>query len=127
MNGNGAFYSYRDPSPLNSQETYCGASEFIKALCRENSDLSRFVIGAVGRLEPLLSAKQKGIHADSNYFTETTADDLRRIRLEALHTKSDELLNLCSALDGLIQNSAICMIGAEDAMKDIDNIKMYTL
>ena len=127
INGNGTFYSYRDPSPLKSLETYCGAAKFVKTLCKENGNLSRFVIGAVGGMEPLLSAKQKGMRADSYYFTETTADDLRRIRKEALQTLPNDLLNLCSVLDGLNQNAAICIIGAEEAVKDCEDIEMHTL
>lgn len=115
--GNGVFYSYRDPSPIDSIEVYLESAKSIQMLSEEIGNLDRFVIGAVGGMEPLLATRQKGIRADSYYFTEMSREELTRIRRETLGTTRDDLQMLSEELEKMLKQTDVCVVGPEEVLE----------
>jgi Zn-dependent M16 (insulinase) family peptidase len=54
--------------------------------------------------------------ADSNYFCGVTFEDRCIARKEMLSTTKEDLLKLCSTLDAVCEDNAICVIGGKDKL-----------
>lgn len=113
-NREGSFYSYRDPSPAASLETFAASGEFLSKYCAKNPSIDSYIISTIARQEPLTSDSSKGFTADSFYFNGTTEEQRRENRRKMLSLKADDLL---SESDSLKELSGFCVFGPEEAVK----------
>ncbi len=116
------YYSYRDPSPARSVSIYKGAGAFLRDLARSETDLTKFIIGAIGDDDPLMNPRRKGASATNLYINGTTYEDLVRIREEVLGTDADELIRIADMLDTLADRSATVIIGGKDKLDSCADI-----
>ena len=114
------FYSYRDPQPWNSLESYKKSAAFLQEFAEGESDLDRFIIGTVSGLDPQLSHKKQVDTADLWYFTGYSAEKNLATRRELMETKSSDLLKLSEVLAKAVQDNVICVVGPADAVRDKD-------
>lgn len=106
-------YSYRDPNAARSLEQYHGAADFLRGICKEGTDLTGFIIGAVSDDSPLLTPRMQGMTADSNFWSGTNKEMLRQRRTELLESAPEDLISAANFLDATIINGGICVIGAQ--------------
>ena len=109
-------YSYRDPTPARSLQMYRGAADFLRAFVASGERIDKFVISTVAETEPLLSPRDEGVRADSQWFSGSTEEQLRKERAEILATDGDKLLNWCAALEHMAQNGSICVVAHGEAL-----------
>ena len=107
------FSTYRDPQPGRSLGVFDGAAGFIRSLCGENPDLTRFILGSVSELDPLLNAEQQIAAAERMYFLGGTQAERRRRYSELLNTGCSDLLELCAMLDELTDDRQICVVAGQ--------------
>lgn len=120
MNGNVFFYSYRDPNAARTLEYFDKSADYIKEFCIDGNGLDKLIIGSISDSEPLLNTKRTIKIADANYFCGITFEDLCKTRREILSTTKDDLLKLCSMLDSICNDNAICIIGGKDKLDECD-------
>ena len=108
-----SFSTFRDPQPARSLGVFDRAADFIRARCADNPDLTRFILGSVSELDPLRSAEDKIAAAEGLYFRGRTQEDLVMRYRELLHTKPEDLLALCEALDELRADRQVCVVGGQ--------------
>ena len=126
--GNVTFHSYRDPNPLGSIKTYKNTSDFIKELVSSDEDTDKYIISSIASMEGLLSAVKQGYVADANYLSGITFDDKQKTKDEMLTFKKEDLLELCDLFDKMREGNSICIVGNEDALKDLgEDWKIYRL
>ena len=126
--GNAAFYSYRDPAPLASLETYRHAGDFVEKLCREETPIDNYIISAVASSEPLVSMREEGLMADTDAMSGITQEDRARIRQEMLRTRREELAGCIPLLRGMAEGNSVCIVGQPDGVKEWgDNWKVFRL
>ena len=122
------FYSYRDPEPHASIETFRDTAAYIRSFCEDKSGLEKCIISTIAATEPLRTPAQQGAAADSDYFCGVTHEDLCRIRNQMRNLNCQELLNYCGIFDATAINNACCIIGSGEAAEQCGNDwKVYTL
>ena len=107
------FYSYRDPHPGRSLAVMDRAERFLRAFCDEKQDLSRFVLGSVSELDPLLTDAQKMNTAESRYFRGITENDIFNRYQQLLHTTPDDLRELGKLLEAIAGGENACVVAGE--------------
>jgi Zn-dependent M16 (insulinase) family peptidase len=105
------FYSYRDPSGGKTLEVYRKTADFLRRFCADNPSLDRYIIGAAGTADPLLTAKAQGDLADQAYFTRLTEADRLRTYREMISASAETLTPLCAVLDQAAAQSSVCVVG----------------
>ncbi len=107
-------YSYRDPTPARSLQMYRGAADFLREFVKSGERIDKFVISTIADTEPLLSPRDEGARADSQWFTEA---DLRKQRAEILATDGEKLLAWCETLTHMAETGAVCVVAHDEALK----------
>ena len=102
-------YTYRDPQPVRSLDVMRNAAAWLRAFCRDEPDLTGFILGAVSMLDPLRGAEAKLGAAEGRWLRGITEEELRRWYTELLHTGPAELLALAPALEALTAGNALCV------------------
>jgi len=110
-------HSYRDPSPAKSLNSYRGCAQFLREFLESGERLDKFVISTVARTEPLLSPRDEGARADSEWFAGKTEQVIRKEREEILGTTKEQLLSWCQALEHMAANGAVCIVAHDEALK----------
>lgn len=114
------FYSYRDPTPKRSLECYRQSSEFLRSFVASGADLTKFIIGAVGDMTPLMSQAMMGRVADSRYFCGVAAEDVAKRREELLKTDGEKLLKIADTLDELYKTAPVCIVASKEKLDECD-------
>ena len=111
--GEAFFYSYRDPKPARTLGVFDGAADFLRAHLAEEGDLTRFILGSVSAIDPLLSAEDKIDVVERLWFRGENRETRCRRYRELLNTTREDLLELCGLLDELKADRQICVVGGQ--------------
>ncbi|MBE5787041.1 MAG: hypothetical protein E7324_05820, partial [Clostridiales bacterium] len=118
MSGLTTFHSYRDPSPLRSEQIYDQTGRFLENFCASEEPLEKFIISSIAATEPLRSPKQMGLGADADYLNGLAWEDRQKLRHEMLSLTKEKLLSCVPVFDQMAKDNARCIVGNSDAMKD---------
>lgn len=110
------FYSYRDPSPENSLLCFKTSANYLRALAKSDSDLTKFIIGAAGEYDVLRTPKTSGAQATANILSGWSEDDEISFRESLLSTDKESLLLAADLLDGLFTKSGIAVAASADTL-----------
>jgi Zn-dependent M16 (insulinase) family peptidase len=108
--GDLGFYTYRDPQPGRSLGVMDRSADFIRDFCKDEPDLTGYILGAVSALDPLLTEESRRALAETRYFKGIGDEDVCRWYRELVHTTPADLLALCPALERLREEKAACVI-----------------
>ncbi|GAB4572236.1 MAG: insulinase family protein [Anaerolineae bacterium] len=110
------FMSYRDPNLLATLDNYDGAADFLRGLQLSEDDLTRAIIGAIGRLDAYLLPDAKGYRSMSHYLTGYTEDMQQKLRDEVLNTTSADFNTFGEALARLRDSGTVVVMGSPEAI-----------
>jgi presequence protease len=116
LSGVVAYVSYRDPNLLSTLEIYDKTAEFLRTATMSDDDLTRAIIGTIGRLDGYQLPDAKGFTSLLRYLTGTTDVLRQRIRDEVLSTSVADFRSFADALDRLTQQGLVCVLGSEQAI-----------
>lgn len=116
--GDVIFTSYRDPKLAETKEVYEKASEFVRELNPDESELTKYIIGTFSGFERPLSARQKAGRALTAYITGKTIEDVQKERNEMLDTTVDDLRSAAEMLDAIIAQNYSCALGNEQKLRE---------
>lgn len=122
-----AFYSYRDPSPDKSLETYRQTPAFLLDFSGSDMDLERYIMGKIGDLAPPLSYKGQTDLADSWLLSGYNAQDARKLRRELMESRKTDLIPLAGLLEEALQSSRICVAGPAKALENLPDIHLIDI
>lgn len=108
-------WTYRDPQPGRSLEIMARCADFVRDFCREEPDITGFILSAVAALDPLRTAGERLAAAENRWFRGITEEDACRRWQELLHTTPAELLALCPALETLA-GGGVCVAAGEEQL-----------
>ncbi|SKA96426.1 hypothetical protein SAMN05443428_12111 [Caloramator quimbayensis] len=127
--GNLAFVSYRDPNLKETLSVYNSVFEYLKNFDADEREMTKYIIGTIGKLDYPLTPAGKGERADINYITHLTQEDLQRERDEVLDTTVEDIRSFDRLLFDVMKHEYICVLGSEvkikenkDIFKDIINV-----
>ncbi len=109
-------YSYRDPSPAASLQSYRGAADSLRALADAGESLENYIISTVGESEPLLTPRTMGIRAAQDWLAGRTPEDRQKLRAEILDTTPADLRAFAEDLDRALAAPAVCVFGSGEAL-----------
>ena len=116
--GDLGFYTYRDPQPNRSLEVMDRAADFVRDFCRDDPDLTGYILGAVSALDPLLTEETRRLAAENRYFKGTSYEDICRLYRELVGSTAKDLLALCPDLEELAAGQRNCVIAGKDLLDE---------
>lgn len=120
-------YSYRDPNAAQSLECYQATADFLKEFCKEEMDLTGFIIGAVSDASPLMTPRMKGFTADGFYFRGISWEKRCQLRRELLDATPQRLCEIAGELGTALSEGSVCVIGSKQQLEACGLSKVYQL
>ena len=111
------FYSYRDPTPERTLDCYTRVSEFLRDFVRDGEPLTKYIIGAIGDADPVLTPRMKGYISTMKYLRGIDYERDSEVRRRMLATDYEELLKIADLIDKASQNSAICIAASKEILE----------
>ena len=108
--GDLSFYTYRDPQPARSLGVMDRSADFVRSFCKDDPDLTGYILGSVSTLDPLLTEESRRAAAENRYFKGITEEDVCRWYGELIHTTKEDLLALCPLLEKIRDQRSACVI-----------------
>ena len=123
--GNAYFASYRDPNLMETYNIFKKAPEYVRTFDAEERDMTKYVIGAISRLDAPLSPSAEGAFSFAAYLMGITNEDLQRERDEVLAANVASIRDLAPYVEAAVDGGLICAIGNEDKISAAkDNFKV---
>ena len=116
VNGDILCYSYRDPSPEKSLDTFRKMADFLEEFCSTGADLDNLIIGSVNSTDPLMGPGQHCQVACIRYLKGTNFENLCRVRKEILTTTMEDFRRFVPVLRTFAAEGAYCVIGAKQSL-----------
>ena len=120
-NGTVGFYSYRDPTPERTLGCFEGVVEFLREFAKSGEPLTKFIIGAVGDSEPLLTPRLRGALATAKYMRGVGYEDDLRTRREMLATDSEELVRIAEIIEAAQKKGNVCIVGGKEKLDSMSD------
>ena len=114
--GEQSFYSFRDPSPAATIDTYRWSADFIKGYCDGEPDITQYIISSIAKDEPLMSDGNKSRQADELWFRGISYEERAAERKRMLGVTANQLRE---AAEKLRSFGNICVMGSEAAMEGL--------
>ena len=110
--------SYRDPNLKETYEIYKKAPEYLKNFSADSRDMTKYIIGAIAKLDAPLTPSAEGSYSFAAYELGVTEEELQRERNEVLSTSVDDIRSLAQYLEAILSSETICVIGDENKIED---------
>lgn len=123
MNGNVNFYSFRDPNLIETLEVFKATSDFVGNLELSSSELEKYIIGTIARMDKPMNPRIKGEQADTNYFINYSYEKRAEIRKEVINTTVEELRSLSKMFKDLAERQSMCVVGNERKIEQ--NLQLF--
>ncbi len=121
-----SFYSYRDPNPANSLSVYEHTCEYLDSFLADDQDIEKYIVGASGDYDSLLSPKQQIKSSDVEYLTGLTMDMKQEMLDQILATTKQDILEAKAVFEKINEIDDVCVIGNKEAVNNcadkLDNI-----
>ncbi len=111
------FNSYRDPNLQNTVDIYKGTTNYLNTFTANDTDMTRYIIGTISKMDIPLTAPQKGQWAFSYLLTRTTQAQLQKERDDILATKAADIKLFAAMIEKILDQKAICVYGNTDKIK----------
>lgn len=118
--GECAFYSYRDPSPVRSLECFRQSGEYLRELVRRGDDITKYVVGAIGEYDRLMTPRTLAAQATYDIMTGWSAEKETRLRESMIATCGEDLIAAADLIDRICDTSAECIAASKEALSAAD-------
>ena len=123
LSGVFAYLSYRDPNLLKTLSNFDGSGDFLRSLQLSDQELTKSIIGAIGRRDQYMLPDAKGFTSLKRTLSGVTDEYRQRIRNEVLATNAGDFASFAEVLDSVARAGRVVVLGSEDAIKEA-NAKM---
>ncbi len=118
-------YSYADPTPARTSATFLEIPALLRGFLDNEEDLTRFIIGAIGRSDNVSTPRLDGSVETQRYLMGLDYEKRLKTRMETLSVTKEILLSLADVLDAAFKDSCYSLAasrGELDSFSDIDCI-----
>ncbi|MCJ7856185.1 insulinase family protein [Lachnospiraceae bacterium NSJ-143] len=122
-NGSIYAYSYRDPNSAKTFDIYNSTGDFLRGLDITESDISKFILGAVNEIDRPKSNADIFETAVLRYMNGITYDMIQKSRDELLGANRSDIMLCAEIFDEAMKHSALVTIGNENIIEE--NNKIY--
>ena len=117
--GSLAFYSYRDPSPSRSLNFYRESANYLRALADSGEDITKFVIGAFGEYDLIVTPRVASAIATADYLGGWTEQDEQKIKRDMLKTTSRDLHTVADIIDEALADARLAIVGSSEHLSSL--------
>ncbi len=122
--GNSYFTSYRDPNLMETYDVYKNAAEYVRNFDADDRDMTKYIIGAISKLDTPLTPSAEGSYSFASYLMNTTDEDIQKNRDEVLSADIEAIRALAPYVEAATLGGVICAIGGEGKIEAVkDNFK----
>ena len=115
--GDYSLLSYRDPNLTETLEIYDEIADFLNHLELPSEELTKIIIGCVGKMDPPLTPDLKGKASMIDHLTGRTHEMKQKIREELLSTRLGDLKDYAPLFKKIRDGGHVCVLGNEDKLK----------
>ncbi|MBQ6560031.1 MAG: insulinase family protein [Erysipelotrichaceae bacterium] len=116
-NKQASFYSYRDPSPVDSLRIYEETPDYLKDFLDHADSIDNYIVGTTGDFDPYMSVKSAIRAGDLEYLIDLTYDDKQKIYEQILDTTLDDLRDTIPLFEKINEIDDTCIVGNKDAIE----------
>ena len=113
--------SYRDPNLTETLDIYDQIEDYLKNLDISDKELTKILIGCVGRLDPPMTADRKGSASMVEYLTGKTYELKQKRRDELLSTRLEDIKSFTGLFREIKESGNVCVLGNEEKIKKSKN------
>lgn len=117
-NGAGFFVSYRDPNLAQTNDVFKSVPEFIENFEENEQEMTKYVIGTIGRLDTPMNPNAKGLRDFALYYSQTTYEELVKARHQIIDVETKDIRELAPYVKKVLDMENICVIGNEKIVED---------
>ena len=117
-----AFLTYSDPQLAETIRAFDNADQFLSSFSASKSDMRRFIIGSIARLDLPLTPSIQGDTAFRRYLQNITIDDLQKEREEVLSTTVRDIQLMKDLVHNVMATNCFCVYGNEKNLESNKNI-----
>lgn len=111
------YYSYRDPSPLSSLETFRHAAGMLKEQVESGKlDLERYVVGAVASADTVTTPRTDGSLENINILSGIGYEERVSYLRQLVELTPEQLYHLADITERSMAQSSSCILGDRDAL-----------
>ncbi len=115
--GDFSLLSYRDPNLAETLEVYDEVADFLNHLELPSEELTKIIIGCVGKMDPPLTPDLKGKASMIDHLTGRTHEMKQKLREELLSTRLGDLKGYAPLFEKIRDRGHVCALGNEDKLK----------
>ena len=119
--GDYGLVSYRDPNLTETLDIYDQIGDYLDTLDISDKELTKILIGCVGRLDPPMTADRKGSISMVEYLTGKTYELKQKRRDELLSTRLDDIKSFAGIFRKIKESGNVCVLGNEEKIKKSKN------
>ncbi len=107
--------SYRDPSVMETINTYDNSADFLRNFKPDERELSAAIVGAIGDLDTYMLPDAKGAAALSRHLCADDNEARQQMRDEILSTKAAHFHEFADVMQQSAKAGSICILGGSNA------------
>lgn len=111
------FLSYRDPNLLGTLDNYDKSSQFLRQVELSQDELTKSIIGAIGRLDAYQLPDAKGYTSMVHYLTGLTDEIRQQGRDEVLATSPADFRAFADVLEQVKEEGLVVVLGSKEAVE----------
>jgi presequence protease len=115
--GDYSLISYRDPNLTETLGVYDEIVDFLCNLDLSSEELTKIIIGCVGKMNPPLTSDRKGSASMIDHLTGRTHELRQKFREELLSTQLEDLKGYAPLFEKIRDGGNVCALGNEDKLK----------
>ncbi len=116
--GNAVFSSYRDPNLPETLAIYDQVGAYLRSFNPPQREMTKYVIGTVGKIDFPLTPSLKGENAAENYIRGISQEDLQAQKDEVLGVTGKDMRGFSEMLDAVMAKNCHCVVGGEGKLKE---------
>ena len=113
-----SYLSYRDPNLLGTLESYDGTGQFLRKLELSEEELTKSIIGAIGRIDAYQLPDAKGYTSMVRHLIGITDESRQRMRDEILSTSTDDFHAFAAVLQQVRDKGQVVVLGSREAIDE---------
>jgi len=114
------YLSYRDPNLIETLEIFDQSAGFLSDIDESRlsqGELTKSIIGAIGKIDAYQLPDAKGFTSMIRYLTNNTDEFRQRIRNELLDSKLEDFKAFGGVLDRLSKKGSVVVVGSENKIQ----------
>ncbi len=120
LSGVFTYISYRDPDLEGTLRNYDGAVDFLRGLDLSHDELTKGIIGVVGRLEPYELPDARGFTSLRRYLIGEDDEYRQQLRDEVLSTTQADFKTFADVLEVVRREGHVVVLGAGERLRALN-------